>query len=305
MTYPLRQFAEHDTWFVTSRCFQARMLMTPHVSQVREVTGGVLARAAEKYGVQLYAFSFLSNHFHLIIHAQGARIADFMQFLLVNLSKKLAPLVKGGWSGRFWERRYSAEPILDDSALERSVRYVVANGVKEGLVARAVEWEGLHCAAQFADQQSRVYQWYDWTRRWNARRSDGQAAGSRWSEKFSQPVTLTLRSLPGWECLTFDARRTRAGKLLSEVDAAHTQKAVLGVKAVRAQTAARPKDPKRTPRPLCHASSKAAKRRYRSRYFSFCAAFRAASCQWRAGQTHVEFPPGSFKPGIRYAIRNV
>lgn len=305
MAYPLRHFDEHDTWFITSRCFQARMLMTPHVAQVREVTGGVLARAAEKHGVQLYAFAFLSNHFHLVIHAKGSVIADFMQFLRVNLSKKLAPLVKGGWEGHFWERRYSAEPILDEPALERSVGYVLAHGVKEGLVARAVQWEGLHCAAQFVDQQSRSFPWYDWTRRWNARRSGGQSDGSRWSPKYARQVSLTLKPLPRWESLTCEARRNRAARLLSRVESAHAQKAVLGMRAVRAQTPARPREFKRTARPLCHATSKAAKAWYRARYFSFRDAFRAASCRWRAGQTRVEFPSGSFKPGIRCPVRNI
>jgi hypothetical protein len=36
------------------------------------------------------------------------------------------------WNGGFWERRYSAEPVLDDVALVGRLRYVLAHGVKEG-----------------------------------------------------------------------------------------------------------------------------------------------------------------------------
>ena len=32
------------------------------------------------------------------------------------------------WSGGFWERRYSAEPVLDDTALAGRLRYVLAHG---------------------------------------------------------------------------------------------------------------------------------------------------------------------------------
>jgi hypothetical protein len=53
-----------------------------------------------------------------------------MQYLRANLSRKVGRLVD--WSGGFWERRYSAEPVLDDEALVGRLRYVLAHGVKEG-----------------------------------------------------------------------------------------------------------------------------------------------------------------------------
>ncbi len=52
------------------------------------------------------------------------------------------------WSGGFWERRYSAEPVLDDATLVGRLRYVLAHGVKEGLVDRRAEWPGLTCLPQ-------------------------------------------------------------------------------------------------------------------------------------------------------------
>jgi hypothetical protein len=58
-----------------------------------------------------------------------------MQYLRANLSRKVGRLVD--WSGGFWERRYSAEPVLDDEALVGRLRYVLAHGVKEGLVERS------------------------------------------------------------------------------------------------------------------------------------------------------------------------
>ena len=64
-----------------------------------------------------------------------------MQYLLSNISKKVGALVK--WRGAFWERRYSAQPLLDEDALLDKVRYVLAHGVKEGLVRRCSEWPGL------------------------------------------------------------------------------------------------------------------------------------------------------------------
>ena len=61
MGHPIRMFGGNDCWFITVRNFQARKLMCPHSPLVREVCGGVLARAARKYDVKLYGYVFLSN----------------------------------------------------------------------------------------------------------------------------------------------------------------------------------------------------------------------------------------------------
>jgi hypothetical protein len=88
MGWPLRMFQEEGYYFVTSRCFQGRLLLRPSV-EVNEVVGGVLARAVQQSGgtVRLYAFTFASNHFHLLVWARGAALAGFMQYLRANLSK--------------------------------------------------------------------------------------------------------------------------------------------------------------------------------------------------------------------------
>jgi hypothetical protein len=90
MGWPLRMFHEEGYYFVTSRCFQGRLLLRPS-QEVNEVVGGVLARAvAQSAGtVRLHAFTFASNHFHLLVWAQGAALAGFMQYLRANLSRKV------------------------------------------------------------------------------------------------------------------------------------------------------------------------------------------------------------------------
>ncbi|EPX57891.1 hypothetical protein D187_004548 [Cystobacter fuscus DSM 2262] len=125
--------------------------------------------------------------FHLLVWARGAALASFMQYLRSNLSKKVGRLRLVDWSGGFWERRYSAEPVLDDSALVGRLRYVLAHGVKEGLVERSAEWPGLTCLPQLLGPARRVFQWFNWTKRWSKRGSEelsvreGRLAEGRWS----------------------------------------------------------------------------------------------------------------------------
>jgi len=301
-------FEGHDRWFVTCRTFQARKLMTPSSPLVRDVCGGVLAKAVQVSGVRLHAYVFLSNHLHLIVHARGEQLARFMKYLLGNLSKKLGRLCKPVWWGRFWERRYTASPVVDEAALEDRLRYVLAHGIKEGLVARLSDWEGLHCAAQLADEEPRRFSWYNWTRLWRVSRRKAVAAGAgakRYDDTLAEPVELELEPLPHWASEPKERRKARMRALLAHVERDTVRPGPpLEPEGVRKQSTARCWRRKRSPPPLCHASTAEGRANYRLAYRAFCDAFRAASRRWLAGALDAQFPLGSFRPHI-YTVRIV
>jgi REP element-mobilizing transposase RayT len=300
-------FGASDYWFITVRNFQARKLMTPRSPRVREVCGGVLARAAHRHEVKLLGYVFLSNHFHLIIHARGVGVAEFMKYLLSNLAKKLAPLCGEPWWGRFWERRYSAAPILDEKALETRLHYVLSHGVKEGLVASPLEWEGLHCAGQIVSEAPLSFRWFDWTRRWNAKNRpsfDAQNLAGRYSEEFSDEEQLVLEPLPQWARMPQQQRRQAAEQMVRDIELLHRKERVIGMARVKNEGLDPPVKRKRTNRPMCHSASWVTSHRHRLDYWAFADAFRAASGVWRTGKP-IEFPRDCFKPFISSEIQVV
>ena len=145
MARPIRMLNAAEIFFVTVRCYQRRYLLRPS-TDTNELLGGVLARAVRLHGVELFAFSIISNHIHLLVRAPRGNLPRFMQYLATNVSKKVGRLVR--WGGSFWGRRYAAEPILDETALLGRLRYVLSHGVKEGLVRRCRDWPGLSCSAR-------------------------------------------------------------------------------------------------------------------------------------------------------------
>jgi REP element-mobilizing transposase RayT len=299
MGWPLRYFEEEGYYFVTSRCIQGRMLLRPD-EMLNEVVGGVLAKALQHHAgeVRLYGFSFISNHFHLLVWARGNVLSSFMQYLRANLSRKVGALVD--WENGFWDRRYSAEPVLDDEAMVGRLRYILAHGVKEGLVARCAEWPGLTCLGQLLGPATRVFHWFDWSKRWKQRSpEDRQAVAGRFSEECAEPVELEVSPLPCWEGLSEEERRRAVQGLVEEVEAeARAQgRAVLGVEQVLGEAPhTRPERLKRSPRPLGHASTREALQGLRERYRAFVAAFREAAAKWRQGDFSVQFPPFAFPP---------
>jgi REP element-mobilizing transposase RayT len=295
MGRPVRHLQPDGYYFVTARCFQARLLLRPS-AETNAVVGGTLARAVALHGVELFGYVVASNHLHLLLRAPNGNLPNFMQYLLSNTAKKVGRLV--AWRGGLWERRYSAEPVLDDDALVGRLRYILSHGVKEGLVRQCAHWPGLSCLVQLLGDRIRRFQWFDWTQRWKCT-PDKLETRALLDERWARDVELELKPLPCWAHLSELVRRERASELVASIerDGRLSGTGVLGSKGVLSQRPQRrPANVKRSPRPLCHSSTREAWAAYRELYASFVAVFREASKRWRSGQLGAFFPQFAIRP---------
>ena len=284
-------------YFLTVRCLQGRLFLRPS-DRTNEVLGGVLARAARLHGVEIFAFVFASNHVHLLVRAPRSNLSQFMQHLLTNISKKVGALV--GWRGAFWERRYSAEPVLDDEGLLGRIRYILSHGVKEGLVGSCREWPGLTSLPMMLDGEARSFRWFHWSNRWKWRR-DGKPC-PRFEERCSSVERLVLTPVPHPEFCDPDSRRRLLERMVQGIEehwgAVHNHqfRGRAWVLAQRPQH--RPERPARSPRPLCHAASKRLVDEFREKSRGFTSAFLTASKRWRSGDFGVAFPISANRPMV-------
>ena len=285
-----------EIFFVTVRCFQRRFLLRPS-DETNEVLGGVLSRAVRLHGVELFAFSVMSNHMHLVVRAPRGNLPRFMQYLLTNISKKIGKLV--GWRGSFWQRRYSAEPILDDAALLGRVRYVLSHGVKEGLVRRCQDWPGLSCLPLMLDGGTRSFRWFNWTRRTsgNSRRTSRALLDERWAE----PERLRLTPLPNAALQQPGGLRRFLKRAVQaiETQASRHFRNFLGRSGVlRQRPHARPPPARPKQRPPCHTSIRELLEAFLHRYRGFADAYHRASIRWRRGDSTALFPESAIKPFV-------
>jgi len=220
-----------------------------------------------------------------------------MQHLMTNLSKKVGALI--GWRGPFWERRYSAEPILDDDALLAKVKYVLAHGPKEGLVRHCRDWPGLSCLPLMLGDSPMHAKWFNWTRRASGNRH--KAPRPRLDARWSEPEEIRLTELPILRLRAPGALRRfirRAVQAIEE-EASRQYKKFKGKRGVMNQDPlSKPKPAERKPRPPCHTSFLALRSAYLEQYRNFVAAFRAASSRWLHGDFDVMFPEGAIRPFI-------
>jgi hypothetical protein len=187
--------------------------------------------------------------------------------------------------------------VLDDGAAEGRLRYIVAHGVKEGLVRRPEEWPGLSCLEFLRSGGVMRAHFFHWARRWSGGVVKGGAGllEARWAEE----ETLVLAPLPSWVGLTAEARRARVEGLTEDIArewaGRHRVKGAPAVLAERPQR--RPRETKRTVAPRWFATDHEARHAYEGLRSSWLATFLMASLAFRSGEGSLrEFPLHAFSP---------
>ncbi|MGE0641870.1 MAG: transposase [Thermoanaerobaculia bacterium] len=287
---------------VTCRTIQGRYLLQPE-PRIADLCRGVLARAARLYPVDVHAFAFLANHYHLLLTVSDAqRLAAFMNYLNSNLAREVGRAVR--WRERFWGRRYQAIPISaeEPAQVERLV-YVLRQGTKEGLVLKPTDWPGATSVRSLLTGEPIRGTWIDRTSEYQAART-----GKRYDPRaFAETEAIELRPLPCWTNSSSTAYRARIKELVSAIERETAQalesreREPLGAERVARQNPHdAPNQLKKSPAPLVHAASAAARKAFRRAYRAFANAYRRASERFRASKGRLErfefFPEGSFPP---------
>jgi REP element-mobilizing transposase RayT len=287
---------------VTCRTIQGRLLLRPS-QQLNSIVLGVLGRAQERYPLEIVSVSFLSSHYHLLIWVRDARqLALFMGYFNGNLAREVAHLT--GWTDKIWSRRYQAILVSGEEAAQVDrLTYILAQGVKENLVARVDEWPGVHSAHALLTGEPLEGIWHDRT----------FARSLRLRRQTPEPGQIEIRQavvlsqLPCWKHLTPEAYRTRVAELIHQIEATAATERVkkdlepLGVEKILAQDPeTRPETLDRSPAPFVHAATRKIRKELWEAYGWFLAAYREAADKLRNGDRNAAFPPGSFPPHLPF-----
>jgi REP element-mobilizing transposase RayT len=263
---------------------------------VNDLIVGVLGRAQALYGVRIHAVSVMSNHLHALVGVDhAAQLASFMQHALANIAKEVGHHHR--WNGPFWSRRYRSIVVADAESQVARLRYVLCQGLKEGLVDRAERWPGVSSVKATTKQARLLGTWCDRTAQFGARRR-----GARHDPLLTERIyELHLSHIPAMEALGDPEYGCYVGDLIrKEEDSVREQRAqagkvsALGERRILEQDPhAAPEQSDRSPAPLVHAASVTARVAFRSAYRAFVDAFRIAASCVRTGLA-AEFPFGAF-----------
>jgi len=286
---------------VTDRCFQSRYLLRPSPA-LNGAFVGALARASRRHGVGVVDYSVLSNHFHLLVVCHEPwRLAAFMRDVKSKVAKEVQRLYD--WTGTVFPHRYHAVPVSDEpEAQVARLRYLLEQGVKEGLVASPLHWPGAHGTRALLTGEPATGRWLDRTA-WFRARERAEEASAR---DFTTEEELRLVPLPCWSHLDPAERRRAAREMVRDIEsqadarARTTGRPVLGRREIlRQQPHSSPAVENRSPAPRFHAASKRVRQELLRAYYAFLDAYRTAAEALRAGRfDQAHFPPGSIPPPL-------
>ncbi len=275
---------------ITARIWDGRPLLLPTPEFIQR-TNTILARAVELYPVALHAYQFMPNHLHMDATGRDQEAtSQFESYVLGKVATAVRQVTE--WTGPVWPRRCSTIPILDNLAMERRFRYLLSNGVKEGLVASPFDWEGVSSARTLLTGVP-----VEAMRRVRTHRSF----------KLVPLGPIVLTPLPCWAHLSELERRDRvavmASEIIEEARRKRQGKPVLGMAGVLAQDPFTPIELRRTPAPLCYATDTKAWADFLVARRAFMEQHRAGSAQFRETGSSERCPEQGFVPGRFIASR--
>ena len=102
----------------------------------------LLLDGKDKARVELFGFCLMPNHWHLVLRPKGdGDLAAYLSWVTNTHVKRYRSHYKST-SGHLYQGRYKSFPVQEDSYFLTLLRYVEANPLRAGMVARAEQWTG-------------------------------------------------------------------------------------------------------------------------------------------------------------------
>ena len=290
--------------------FQPKLTLETAKRLLRGLIGAALARAQDKYGIEVFAAVAMSNHFHIVVRAPDKNLSTAMGYFKARITEGINLLY--GRRGTLWYRRFDAEPILDAASCQERVLYTAVNPVRAGLVPSAEQWPGLLLMGGLGGSGSDTDKDADTASFEFLNRSAWHEAGRPEDLRpFFETVTLTLSPLPEWASMpqgSQDRGSSYRDALRAALEEREAQARALaddeGKKQGSLETLSRvdpqgrPEAPDRTRRPYVHVRCPDKEKAFKQEVDALYEAYPPCSLRFRQQEDLVTFPEGTYPPPL-------
>ena len=129
MGYPIRTDSATGTHAVTLKGHNSQIVFLDDEDHATFLSA--IEKASSKYSVQVAAWTFMSNHVHMVMHGEIRNFAPFFQSLKCRYGKYFHK--KYGGEGTLWKGRYHCDGIDSRDEYAEQVQYAFNNPVKAGI----------------------------------------------------------------------------------------------------------------------------------------------------------------------------
>ena len=107
----------------------------------------LVAEGLKKFPVDLIAYQWMSNHWHMVLSPQSdGGMSEFLGWLTLTHTQRYHAHHRTTGDGHVYQGRYKSFPVQDDDHFHTVCRYVERNALTAKLVKRAEDyrWGSLH-----------------------------------------------------------------------------------------------------------------------------------------------------------------
>jgi putative transposase len=286
---------------LTCRTRASELLLVPE-AELNNCVGGVLAKYAALYKINVYGVCVLSNHYHILASSADGQISIFAENINREIAKRVNRLLKR--KGSFWGRRYDDQVTVEVEDGLEALLYLLTNPTKHGLVSHAKDWPGLTTYWQVLGEAPKSFRFLNYSKYTSAKRLARLRGEYVRRSDYETEHVLKISPLPEFADLSSAEAREKLSKEIEK----RTRKLVkerrkaglgfLGRKAVLRQKriGVFPRETNETPRPACYSKSAKAIAVFKKELARIREAYTLASIKYRLGVEGVEFPPYCFYP---------
>ena len=102
----------------------------------------VIADGLEKYAVDLIAYQWMPNHWHMVVSPrENGAMSAFFGWITMTHTQRYHAHYKTTGEGHVYQGRFKSFPVQDDDHFHVVCRYVERNALTAKLVKRAEDWQ--------------------------------------------------------------------------------------------------------------------------------------------------------------------
>jgi len=129
MPRPHRVHVEGGVYHVTLRGNHQQDLFVSAGDQ--RLLNCIVERAVEKYRARVHGYCWMTNHLHFLMQVSNQPLGKPMRQIAAEFARAMQAKLQT--TGHFFERRYHATLVEDESYLKSVLRYIHLNPVKAGI----------------------------------------------------------------------------------------------------------------------------------------------------------------------------
>ena len=124
-----------NIYFITNVTYHRKPILVENIDLIWKSVESVKKKSA----LEIMAYVFMPDHFHIIIDPNNEEISAVLQRLKMSFAS-LYRARRDMQSGRIWQNRFWDHIIRNQSDMNRHIDYIHYNPVKHGLVDSPFEW---------------------------------------------------------------------------------------------------------------------------------------------------------------------